>query len=234
MEKKVSIILPAYNAEKTIVTTLESILKQTSKEYKLIIINDGSTDKTDEICREYEQKYKKVIEYYSISNNGVSNARNIGMKYANTKYIMFIDSDDIYNKDMVGSMIEQIEQDEVDLVACGYIRRILSNGRERSTKINYLSTNKINEYIEKLQIKNLFNQIWNKIYKLDIIRNYNIKFNSNISIGEDFRFNLNYIRKSKKMIFLDKLLYEYNSSTSGLNFKYQKDMLSVKLDNIII
>lgn len=229
---KVSIILPVYNAEKTIATTIESILAQTTNDYKLIIINDGSVDKTDEICRNYADKNEEIIEYHSISNKGVSNARNLGIEYSDTKYIMFIDSDDLYKEDMLKKMIEQIEDEEVDLVTCGYVRKILANGRERNTSLPYMLTQNKIEYIEKLQAKSLFNQIWNKIYKLEIIKNNNIKFNCNISIGEDLRFNLNYINNSRKMIFLDDLLYVYNSSDSGLNFKYQKNMMYVKLENI--
>lgn len=232
---KVSIILPTYNSENTIGKTIESILEQTlSDEYKLIIINDGSTDMTEKVCQKYVRENEHLIEYYNIPNNGVSNARNIGIQKANTKYIMFIDSDDIYKNDMVEKMVKQIENGRIDLVTCGYTRKMISIKKERKVNLQDFETKNKCEYIEELQKKDLFNQVWNKIYKLDIIKNNSIKFEDDISMGEDLRFNLQYIKYSKMMTFYAETLYTYNISENGLNFSYRKNMMYVKLDNVEI
>ena len=121
MEKeKISIILPVYNSQNTISMTIDSIIKQTYDNYELIIINDGSSDNSESICLEYANKYKK-INYISIENQGVSNARNIGISKATGNYIMFIDSDDEYYENTLETVYRYIKE-KYELIVFGYNR----------------------------------------------------------------------------------------------------------------
>lgn len=111
MEKQqITFIVPAYNAETTLRTTLDSILRQTSQSWKLIIVNDGSTDRTEEIGKCYEQAYPDIVRYLYQQNKGLGGARNSGMDLVDTPYTAFIDSDDWLKADYVKNIVEQIEK----------------------------------------------------------------------------------------------------------------------------
>lgn len=108
----ITFIIPAYNAENTLSRTVESILGQTSEMYKIIIINDGSVDRTDEIGKDYYQKYPNKIEYICQKNRGLGGARNHGMEMAITPYIVFLDSDDWIKADYVKNIALQLEKEK--------------------------------------------------------------------------------------------------------------------------
>ena len=231
MRYKLSIILPVYNSEDTIARTINSVFKQNFKDFQLIIINDGSTDSTNNICEEFTKRYNNIL-YINVVNGGVSKARNIGISYSNSDYIMFIDSDDTYKPGMLQIMINEISQG-FDIVCCGYVRiarngkRIIKNlNRDIFTKAN------MNTFIEDCQKNNMFNQLWNKIFKSSIIINNNIKFDENVSLGEDYRFILSYIDYCKKLETIDDILYCYYVSSSGLNKKYRKDRHLINFENL--
>jgi len=115
MDKEIiTFIVPAYNSEATLSTTIESILRQTSDSYKIIIVNDGSTDKTGEIGKKYEQNYPDKVRYLCQKNRGLGGARNHGMDLADTPYIAFIDSDDWIKADYVENITKQIENNKAD------------------------------------------------------------------------------------------------------------------------
>lgn len=109
-EKIITFIVPAYNAQKTLSRTIESVLNQTSDRYKIIVINDGSKDKTGEIGAEYERKYPKIVTYLYQENKGLGSARNQGMRLADTPYIAFLDSDDWIVPYFVETFALQIEK----------------------------------------------------------------------------------------------------------------------------
>lgn len=234
MEKeKISIILPVYNSQQTISRTIDSVIKQTYDNYELIIINDGSTDNSENICVEYVNKYKK-IKYIKTKNEGVSNARNLGIDNATGNYIMFIDSDDEYYKNTLETVYEYIEQ-KTDLIIFGYNRIHVHKNKtkEMNTDVTYLKNGKEkNVFIEKTQRKYLFNQIWNKVYKTKILKDNNIKFDIKIASGEDYRFNLKYIDCINNAICIDRILYNYYSTDSGLSLKTGSDKLYVKIENL--
>ena len=225
----ISIILPVYNAENIIDRTINTIEKQTYNKYELIIINDGSTDNTREICLKHSQKNNK-IKYIEIENNGVSNARNLGISKAKGKYICFIDSDDEYDLKFIEKMIQHISDEK--LIVCAYDRINENNGNIREIKVDKsINTKPIKQQIEILQSNLLFNQVWNKIYLKKIIQESNIKFDKNLSIGEDYVFNIEYIKNIKNIEYIDEVLYKYYTKTSGLSLLKRDNKLKIKLEN---
>ena len=223
---KVSIILPVYNAEKYIKDTIYSVLNQTIKDIELIIIDDGSVDNSYNICKEI-QKIDTRIVLKKIENNGVSNARNYGIKIAKGKYLMFIDADDQYDCNIVRKMLSSIENS--DLSVCNF-KEIRQNGKIKSKKIKYKKNiSKENSLmINFLQKNDLFNVVWNKIYKKDIIIKNNIEFNTKISIAEDLEFNLKYIEEVNDIEYINESLYMYRISKVGLNFRYQENRIKIR------
>lgn len=232
--KELAVIIPAYNAEKTITNTIESILSQSYEDYEIIIVNDHSEDDTEKICRMYEKNNSKIKFFNnSTEKKGVSSARNLGLEQSNSKYIMFMDSDDLYEKDMLLQMITNIEEN--DFVICGIKRNyndINQNSINIPDEITTTNVEQIKDTIEYLQGKDLFNGPCNKIFKSEIITKNNIKFQENISLGEDYRFVLDYTEQCKKIKTISKALYIYNRTKSGLALKYDNNNLRVRLDNL--
>lgn len=226
----ISIILPVYNAEKTVSSTIESILSQTYENFELIIINDGSSDSSDDICKKFQNADNRIV-YISRTNEGVSKTRNEGISLSKGKYLMFIDADDKYKNNMLKTMLEKIRK--CDMVICCYERVNVKN--RKITNVDFskrsFNTNEFGIMIETLQRKKLFNQVWNKIFIKNKILDNNLKFNETISLGEDLEFVLDYLEHCSNVVTISERLYEYLNTTDGLNRKYRSDRVRCKLSN---
>lgn len=119
MKKLVSIIVPVFNVEKYLRQCLDSILGQTFNQFEVIIVNDGSTDNSGAICQEYEARDNRIV-YLEKENGGVSEARNLGLDFATSEYIIFIDSDDWIEPTYVEVLYEKIEEYQADIVFENY------------------------------------------------------------------------------------------------------------------
>lgn len=227
--KKVSIIMPAYNCESSINNAIDSVINQDYSNIELIVVNDGSTDKTEQILKNIKSEKMK---FYTIKNQGVSHARNYGIKHSSGEYIMFIDSDDEYISHFVSTMVETLENNRVNQVCSSYFT--IDNNNKIVGEIIYENNTFINqcEYIEQLQRNNLFNQVWNKIYNSKIIKSNGILFDEKISIAEDEKFNLEYLKYCKKMVTIKMPLYKYKVTPNGLGFKFNPDSNIIKLSMV--
>lgn len=233
---KISIIMPVYNSEKVITRAITSILNQTYKNFELIIVNDGSTDSTGEICKQIAEENNKII-YIEIENNGVSNARNTGMKKATGNYVMFIDNDDEYYENTVESVVDTLKNNpDLDLVVFSYDRIHISNNRTKQMRlsegVNINDGKDKNIFIEKLQKECLFNQIWNKAFRRELLFNNKVEFDTNISSGEDYKFNIKFIDVVNNATYIDEILYKYYSGEGGLSLKTGPEKIYIKLDNL--
>ena len=222
----VSIIVHVYNAERYLARCIESILNQSYKNIEVILINDGSTDKSGEICDYYSSKDKRVKVIHQ-KNSGPSVARNKGIDIAKGKYIQFVDSDDYIEYNMTELLVNEMKNN-VDLVLCGY-RKIYKDSKGKLIIKNNNAYKKTN--ISKDEFLDIFGKIfknyyisyiWNKLYVTDIIKKNNIYFDSKIGWGEDFIFNFSYLNYCNKFSIIDDLLYNYiqynyNSITSNFN-----------------
>ena len=115
----VSVIVPVYNVEPYLPRCLDSLLDQTYEHIEIIVVNDGSTDGSGEICRAYAQKHAQIA-YHAKENEGISATRNFGLERACGEYVMFVDSDDHIDADMVSRMVDVMEREQADLVQCAY------------------------------------------------------------------------------------------------------------------
>ena len=227
----ISIIVPVYNAEKHLDKCINSILNQTFRDFELILVNDGSTDNSKVICENYSRKDKRV-KVISKKNEGVSIARNKGIDVARGKYIMFADSDDWINRDMMENMFKGIQS--VDLVVCG--TNIISNEKvETSNLVNKLALDKkstgqcIKYIIDEVQHR----CVWNKIYKTQIIKDNNLKFFDDVKCGEDSIFNFMYFEKINSIKVISEAYYNYNRIVEdSINLRYLPDR--VKYENLML
>ena len=213
---EVSVILPVYNSEKSLKRCIESVISQTFSDFELIIINDGSTDNSREICENFKYRDKRIT-VFNQQNAGVSAARNKGLALAQGKYIMFCDSDDSVAENWIESMYEAITRNPDSLAVCD-VRQTNKDETvcKLTAEINHIS------YFELYKM-GLSAYTPNKIYRKSIIDENNISFDINCSFAEDVKFNCEYYEYCTDVVFINKILYFYNVSDDGLSLSYKTD-----------
>lgn len=225
---KISIVIPIYNVEKYLKRCLDLILNYIDYDYELILVNDGSTDNCASICKAYE-KSNTNIKVINKKNGGLSSARNAGIDVAQGKYIVFIDPDDEIDKDYFNKLYTVAEENNCDVVVSGYEivpgNKVITPGY----KLNTLLSGK--EFIlsaTNIHTNNDLCFVWRNIYKLDVIKSNNIRFNEDVFIGEDVIFNLEFFLNSKRAYAIDKGLYYYtvNNPNSLMRVMYKPKLES--------
>lgn len=231
----VTIIVPAYNVEDKIERNVHSILNQTYYNFELLIIEDGSNDGTGCICDRLSCIDHRIRVIHT-ENRGVSSARNRGIRESQGKYIFFFDSDDFVNSNMVEFLIEFQKKWNADLVVCSFER--FQN--ESQINANYVNKNITFAYSKEEFMSNLADIMlnmdklsvfcpWNKLYLADIIKENELFFNENMSMGEDFLFNLSYFRSCRRIIMNDRKLYYYSKeNANSLEQMYRKDLFNIQ------
>lgn len=215
----VSIIVPVYNASKYLYRCLESILNQTFRDFELILINDGSTDNSLEILREYEAKDSRIV-VIDKPNEGVSAARNLGIEIAKGEYIMFCDSDDYVADNWCETLVIR-SQTNPDYLCCSEYYRI--EGHQSISKTN----NNYKEDISVCQcfINGLFSGLWNKIFRTSVIKENGITFTVGFPNGEDVEFICKYLKYCKGLKYLAVPTYFYCESETSALKKYYHDLM---------
>ncbi|MDY5993267.1 MAG: glycosyltransferase family 2 protein, partial [Bacilli bacterium] len=197
----ISIIVPIYNAEKYLKKCLDSLVNQTKKELEFILINDGSTDKSEEIVKTYKDER---IKYFKNKNQGIGKTRNFGIEKATGKYIMFLDSDDYFSSDACEKLYKTAEKEKADLIVFDYYRVEKENLNE--VKIESFNATNIKDDPNLLLKVNL--GPCSKIYKTDLIKNNDIKFEESLKY-EDTLFVVKAIYNAQKSIKLNRFLHYY-------------------------
>ncbi|MBR2827683.1 MAG: glycosyltransferase family 2 protein [Bacilli bacterium] len=224
----ISIIIPIYNGELRLRNCLDSIVEQDYESKEIILIDDGSIDKTKDICLEYTKKYKN-IKYYYQENKGVSEARNNGIEKAKGKYLYFMDCDDtIPNKEVIKKMIELAKKEEKELYIFHY-------NIEEQGKIKILPTKletrnyKKKEFYQNITEETQFGgYLWNKLFLRDIIKSNHISFNQNLKILEDIDFVIQYAKVINTFYYSKETIYlYYQNPSSVLHKKFNKKNLSI-------
>lgn len=230
MSPLVSIIVPVYNSEEYIFNSINSILNQTYKNIEIIIINDGSTDRTNEILNEIALKDKRIV-YVNQKNIGVSETRNKGIQLSKGEYITFMDSDDTVEPEYIEKLMEEVLKNEFDIVACGYT----DISKYGIVKLNdFYNNNTIlskDEFINRI-FYGVGGTVWGKVFKRNIIIENNIKMKQNIFMCEDMIFVLEYVMKCNKYGSINENLYNYNrlnenSISTMVNMQYYNNLIVV-------
>lgn len=209
MDYEYSVIIPVYNAEKTIRRCLDSIIKQNWNKAEIILINDGSKDRSGEICRDYATKYKNII-YIEQENSGASAARNAGLDAAKGEYITFVDSDD-YVLDGYFSTLCRLDD---DLVVFSY-QTICPHGvKIRQFRKELIDADTNFDRIIKV-IGNRIASPWNKRFRKAIIEQNHVRFKKDLVIGEDFIFGLEYMLLCRTSCIINEQLYCVDETDVG-------------------
>lgn len=214
MKPGISIIVPIYNVEKYLQRCIDSILKQTFKDFELILVDDGSPDKCGEICDEYKKKDSRVRVIHK-ENGGLSDARNAGLDIAKGDYIGFVDSDDFINKNMYQVLYEAIINTRAEVSQCKF--KYFSNESEIK-EINYgdeeyklyRNTEAIESVIEN-EILNV--NVWNKLYSRHLFKD--IRFPKG-KIHEDEFVTYKLFFYSNRICYVNKELYYYFNNSQGI------------------
>lgn len=190
LEPRYSVIIPVYNAEKTIGRCLDSLLRQRRKDIQILLVNDGSTDASAEVCRQYAERFAGII-FIDQENSGVSSARNAGLEMATGKYILFVDSDDFVEENYF-EILDKVPED-ITFVMFSY-RNVEGkrNGTVRYPDFYSRDTEQTWQKISEALYRKTLNHPVTKRYLRRIIVDNGIRFPKELYIGEDKVFNLRY------------------------------------------
>ena len=228
----VSIIVPAYNCIKSLEYCVHSILYQIYSDFQLILVDDGSTDGSGELCDKLAVKDRRIRVIHK-PNGGVSSARNAGIDAADGEYITFCDSDDYLEPDYIETLLKTAKSNP----DCGHIwccfQTVTGYQRENAAP-NYSSVNPILRYTlqDYMTLHEMWvdAEPWNKLYRTDIVQTAKVRFLEDLSLGEDWLFNFAYIDASanEKIVVVTKPLYNYlRGNEESLDSRYRCDLLEI-------
>ena len=229
--EKVSVIIPAYNAEKDILRCLDSVERQTYPALEILIINDGSTDQTAQICQEYCNRSDR-IKLINGNHQGVSAARNLGIRLANGKYLFFMDADDELLPRSIETLMNYYTEGE--WIIGNYKMNILPGPGEPKPHIQYFNEEVhygASGELPQLCISRNFNCVWGKIYRKDIIERNRLRFIEKCDYGEDLLFNADYFQYVETFVILKEAVYIYCCRFGeGLGTRYIKDEWKIQIE----
>lgn len=215
-----SVIVPVYNAQNTLRRCVESILAGGGDFVQVILVEDCSKDQSWDICRKLEAQHHNVICLQNDKNRGVSYTRNRGLDAAVEDWILFVDSDDWVAPEYVGAFWDVLESG-AEFAVCGFVNHDEAV-TGRTDNFGWSDFEGIREVflrpqLEELHKANLLQQLWNKVFSRRIVAEHGIRFDETISIGEDTRFVLDYIRSGsvREATLINQPLYHYMRDQAG-------------------
>lgn len=214
---KISVIIPAYNCAQTLCNTIDSILKSGLEDYEIIIVDDGSKDRTADICDQLAAEYENIHCIHQI-NSGVSSARNRGITEARGDYLWFIDSDDTI-RSMDDSKLKRLTESSYDMVAFGMAFHYFKNGK--LVKEDILSSGEVipiqnanlSDSFELLFDKNYFSSSCNKLISRELILKNELFFHPQLTNYEDLDYSLRILRHCKSFVALPDIWYDYHNES---------------------
>lgn len=224
----VSIIIPIYNAEKTLVRTLEALKIQSFDKFEVLLINNGSTDSSEKICFDYLERDER-FRYIYTDKKGVSNARNIGLEAATGEYICFCDADDIPDKRMLEVMMMDIVQRQVDCVMCNYYSERDKRISEFPAKLpRTIEGRKLTKDFVPLMFSTdggqdvIWGTVWRMVFRKDIIVKNGLMFDTQLNFAEDLCFVLDYLKYSRILYLEQQNLYHYSFTKDSAMLSHSK------------
>lgn len=220
LNRKVSVIVPVYNVEKYLRKCIESILSQTYSNIELLLIDDGSKDSSGQICDEFASKDTRVKVIHK-QNGGVSSARNLGIEKATGDYIGFVDSDDFISPEMYRVLVEMIEETQVDIAICGYLKEVSPGEYKRYWEEDVECILSQQEQLNNLLTNRFYScSCCDKLFRKELITA--LRFDEKIKQYEDMLFMFQAMKKSEKAAYISEPYYYYrtnmgSASTAAFN-----------------
>lgn len=234
-----SILVPVYNVETYLRQCLDSLICQQDPSYEIVLIDDGSTDTSGEICDDYQKRYPNLFRIVHKQNEGLLLARRSAIQIAKGEYFIFVDSDDFVEENMLSCFNQIINETSPDMIIYHADRYDGSNySKFRDTL--YAEDRLINEdekeaYYRATLLHTISNGLWGKVVKRDIVDiDYNYKPLSHVSVGEDLLQSLPIITKAKRIFFTNNILYHYRTNPLSVsrvfNYRRYDSMRSVEIE----
>ncbi len=222
---KVSVVVPIFNVEEYLERCVKSLLNQTLDDIEIILVNDGSKDKSGEIAQDFSNKYPEKIIYVEKKNGGLSDARNYGMKFATGEYIAFLDSDDYIEKEAYEEMYRIAKKDDSDLVECDFVWEYPKKIR-KDEQIKYTNKKELLAFIRVVA--------WNKLIRRKILVDNHIEFPKGLRY-EDVEFTYMLIPHIHNFSYINKFFVHYtqrNNSIANVQNEKTAEIFTI-LDNVI-
>jgi glycosyltransferase involved in cell wall biosynthesis len=222
---KLSVIVPVYNVQMYLAKCLDSIINQTFTDFELILVNDGSTDNSREICSRYVQKDSRII-LLDKKNEGLSSARNYGLSVSSGKFIAFVDSDDWIDLEMYVSMVEAMEEQNADIVICGH-NVVNLDGTIKEVNTTEESVLYQGEEATKLILEDvkIFSFSWDKIYKKELFNEIEFPVGR---IYEDIATTFKLFDKTTSVYHLNRAYYYYLRRQESICNEPDKEVLRIQ------
>lgn len=217
---EISVIVPVYKVEKYIQRCVDSILNQTFSDFELILVDDGSPDNCGAICDDYAEKDHRIRVIHK-ENGGVSSARNAGLCVAKGEYILFCDADDSLTDDALSVMISAMENDDSQLIVSDsihitidYAGSTVQTKKHFDRKYTKIQLGEPKSMVTFWKSNNMLSA-WAKLYRADIIRKNNVKFNPSLIVLEDYAFVIEYLLHCKSISMIPDAVYQYYVETNA-------------------
>ncbi len=210
----ITIVVSVYNTGKYLPRFMHSLSRQTCKDHEVIIVDDGSTDSSSEICDSYADTCKVIHQ----DNQGLSGARNTGLKHATGDFIIFPDPDDWLEESYLETLLKN--SDGNDLSICSYFDEM--DGRQRKWDVSATRTVLTQKQAMKQAMlpSSFQGYAWNKLYRMDIIRQHNLQFDTSLGMAQDLHFAICYLMHCKQILYDPIPLYHYNHDSGGVTASY--------------
>lgn len=236
MSVTASVIIPVYNGKKFVKNCINNLMNQTYKDMEILIVDDGSTDETLTLCEGAKQKYSlSNLHIVSQNNSGVSAARNKGIDKAKGKYLFFFDVDDFEEPELIQACIKQMENNKLDILITGYYFDIPYGQKNDIESIKNIYKDVLYEDKESLHrdFINLWDNsmmynIWNKVFRKDIVDKYNVRFPEGKAFNEDRDFVREYLRYCERVQVIKKGYYHYIRRLSTATGVYRANLYEIR------
>ena len=224
--EKISIIAPVYQVEKYIGQCIESVINQTFKNFELILIDDGSKDKSGNICDEYAKRDKRIHVVHT-ENKGAASARNRGLDLATGKYIAFVDGDDYLAENMLDKLYKVITQENCDVVVCDFLNLHANPDKDFSLQLSdsKVSGREILSHLKNQKNYGVWTIVWNKLYKKEILKA--LRFPEGKYFEDEIFSDQLYLRCNEVQVISDVLYYHRVLETSTMNTQKIRNYLDL-------
>ena len=223
----VSIIVPVFNVEKVLSQCIESVMAQTFSNFELLLIDDGSNDNSGKICDEFAQRDNRISVFHQ-KNQGVSKARNEGIKHSIGSYLCFIDSDDFVDPKYIERLVENMNYNTLPI--CGI--RFINAKIDFTPESKQVSFEKDSQHIEKVLHNLYFTGPVCKLFSRDVITNNGIAFDASMRLSEDLHFVLRYIQHIDNICLISEALYNYRDPDGSIKYRITSIELSKNLERL--
>lgn len=235
---KISIIIPVYNAERYLTKCIDSVIAQTFKDWEMILVNDGSKDKSLAICQKYAEKFKS-IKIIDKSNGGPSTARNRGLEEAQGEYVYFLDADDWIEKNFFDFFSNVSSNNDYDVVFLGFVREFADGRKEESFAMDAdTSMMSKEEIICRLYKEHVYGWSWCKLFRREIIEKHHIRFDESLRLWEDELFTSEFLKYAERVKAVNSHPYHYICHEGSImhtnNKRYEKVFLSARMNEALM